>query len=170
MNKNLFKKNKKGFTLIELLVVIAIIGLLSSMSVYAINVARMKARDARRMADLTSIKKAMELFYDDNNRYPDISNDGVSTSGEVIGDNNGPIEQALKPYLPLTPSDPLFNGSTGHEDYYYAYDPAHNTCSPVVSINRFETQTSVDSFGHRDTSSGGDMNIDTAHYNYCFIE
>ncbi|MFH1522400.1 MAG: prepilin-type N-terminal cleavage/methylation domain-containing protein [Patescibacteria group bacterium] len=61
---------KKGFTLIELLVIISIIGLLSSIAFYAINSARIKARDARRKADLVSIAKALELYYDDYNHYP----------------------------------------------------------------------------------------------------
>ncbi|MCF7795467.1 type II secretion system GspH family protein, partial [Patescibacteria group bacterium] len=41
------KNNKKGFTLIELLVVISIIGLLSTISVVALNGARKKGRDAK---------------------------------------------------------------------------------------------------------------------------
>ncbi|MFH1522588.1 MAG: type II secretion system protein [Patescibacteria group bacterium] len=61
---------KKGFTLIELLVVISIIGLLSSMAVYAINSARVKARDTKRKADLKQVQLALELFYDNNNTYP----------------------------------------------------------------------------------------------------
>jgi prepilin-type N-terminal cleavage/methylation domain-containing protein len=64
------QNRKRGFTLIELLVVIAIIGLLSSMSVYAINIARMKARDAKRLADLKQIATALDLFYDQQSRYP----------------------------------------------------------------------------------------------------
>ena len=50
--------NNKGFTLIELLVVISIIGFLATFAVYAFNVARVKARDAKRLADMTLIQKA----------------------------------------------------------------------------------------------------------------
>jgi len=43
---------KKGFTLIELLVVIAIIGILSTIGLVALNGSRVRARDAKRVADL----------------------------------------------------------------------------------------------------------------------
>ncbi len=59
--------NKKGFTLIELLVVIAIIGLLSTMAVVSLNSARVKARDARRLADVKQLSTAIELAAADSN-------------------------------------------------------------------------------------------------------
>jgi prepilin-type N-terminal cleavage/methylation domain-containing protein len=52
-------KTKKAFTLIELLVVIAIIGLLATISVIALNNARAKGRDARRVADIKQIPPLM---------------------------------------------------------------------------------------------------------------
>ncbi len=54
-------KKQQGFTLIELLVVIAIIGLLSTMAVVSLNSARVKARDARRLADVKQLSTAIEL-------------------------------------------------------------------------------------------------------------
>jgi len=64
------KSLQRGFTLIELLVVIAIIGLLASIVLASLNTARVKSRDARRLADVDSIQKALALYNNDNNNYP----------------------------------------------------------------------------------------------------
>ncbi|MFA4942332.1 MAG: FISUMP domain-containing protein [Patescibacteria group bacterium] len=62
--------SKLAFTLIELLVVIAIIGLLATVSVIALNNARSKSRDAKRVSEIKQILTALELYYNDQNRYP----------------------------------------------------------------------------------------------------
>jgi prepilin-type N-terminal cleavage/methylation domain-containing protein len=64
------KQRKAGFTLIELLVVIAIIGLLATLSVLALNNARAKSRDAKRVADVKQIMTALELYFNDKQSYP----------------------------------------------------------------------------------------------------
>jgi prepilin-type N-terminal cleavage/methylation domain len=61
---------KKGFTLIELLVVVAIIGLLSTLSIVALNVARAKARDAKRVSDVKQIQTALEVYLSEKGTYP----------------------------------------------------------------------------------------------------
>ncbi len=61
---------QRGFTLIELLVVIAIIGLLSTLAVVALNNAREKSRDAKRVSDIKQIQTALELYFADNSGYP----------------------------------------------------------------------------------------------------
>jgi prepilin-type N-terminal cleavage/methylation domain-containing protein len=87
-------KNKKAFTLIELLVVIAIIGLLATLSVLALNNARAKSRDAKRVADIKQMQTALELYFNDKQLYPtssemttsifSTSTNGTSTYMQVI--------------------------------------------------------------------------------------
>lgn len=64
------KKYQKGFTLVELLVVIAIIGILATLLLLQLGVARQRARDAKRIADVNQVRTALELFFDDNGQYP----------------------------------------------------------------------------------------------------
>ena len=59
-----------GFTLIELLVVISIISLLSIVVFASVNSARVKARDATRIAEVRQLVTALQLYYNDNNSFP----------------------------------------------------------------------------------------------------
>ncbi|MBN2306841.1 type II secretion system protein [Candidatus Peregrinibacteria bacterium] len=70
--ENLRKRlNKKGFTLVELLVVIAIIAILSVTAYVALGGQTAKARNSRRMQDLSAIQSALEIYaVSHNNRYP----------------------------------------------------------------------------------------------------
>ncbi len=63
------RMKKKGFTLIELLVVIAIIGILATIASVSMGNARKKARDSKRLADVNQMKTALELYYNENEKY-----------------------------------------------------------------------------------------------------
>ena len=58
---------KKGFTLIELLIVIAILAILMSVIVITLNPAEMlrKSRDSKRIADLSALRTALNLYLTD---------------------------------------------------------------------------------------------------------
>lgn len=105
-------KKTKGFTLIELLIVIAIIGIISTISVVALNNARAKARDAKRVADLKQISNALELYYSDNNRYPTIITPGQSLNA---ADGTTYLQK-----IPNNPS-PRNDGNCPNSDYGYIY-------------------------------------------------
>lgn len=124
-----------GFTLIELLVVIAIIGLLLSALLVSFSSVRSKARDAKRIADVQQLMKALELFYNENGAYPVSGNCGATlpetdwcNSVESLSDGrwvrNGSTN--LGKFLAADPLDPKqgsspnwlpFNGGT---IFYYA--------------------------------------------------
>lgn len=63
-------KSKQAFTLIEILVIIVIIGILSTLATISLKVVVGKARDSRRMSDVASIRKALEIYKLNNEVYP----------------------------------------------------------------------------------------------------
>ena len=105
------RNKQKGFTLIELLVVIAIIGLLASVVLLALNSARAKSRDARRVADIRQILTATELYFNDCGNYP---------SALATGTNNGCTGVTLGTFLSQIPTNPTPGGAT----YVYTATPA----------------------------------------------
>lgn len=61
---------KTGFTLIELLVVIAIIGVLTAVLLVNLVGIRERAADTKKKSDLTQMKSALRLYYNDTQSYP----------------------------------------------------------------------------------------------------
>ncbi len=99
--------NKKAFTLIELLIVIAIIGLLSTLSIVALNSARARARDARRVADVKQSRTALEMYYNENNTYPGALSQLTTTTPPLMRS------------IPVAPT--LVDGSCNVTQNTYAY-------------------------------------------------
>jgi prepilin-type N-terminal cleavage/methylation domain-containing protein len=107
---------KKGFTLIELLVVVAIIGLLATLSIVALNNARARARDARRVADVKQIQTALELYYNDMGSYP----------SSVVPGNS--VTSTYGTYMAQVPKTPKpIDGSTCSTWTEYVYNGSTNT-------------------------------------------
>ena len=112
------KRVTKGFTLIELLVVIAIIGLLSTLAVVALNSARQRSRDAKRVADIRQIQTALELGYSETSQYP-------SGTGVTLGNATNTTSVLCKD---STSGAPTWKGSTsGCSTVYMGLVPANPT-------------------------------------------
>lgn len=105
-------KNRKGFTLIELLVVIAIIALLSTLAVVALNNAREKSRDAKRVSDIKQVQTALELYFADVTEYPMVASAQTlgATGALTLSETNGFSDTAAgTTYMGQVPSDPGSN-------------------------------------------------------------
>lgn len=118
--KKLRNKNKAGFTLIELLVVIAIIGLLASVVLLALNGARAKSRDAKRLADVRQMASALEIFFNDFNSYPTASNTNylvpnyIGVTPVAPTPNDAPCSAAQNAYT-------YFSGPGSVSTYTYSF-------------------------------------------------
>jgi len=87
-------KKKKGFSLIEILIVMAILGILMLAGVGNYYASLKSSRDARRKADLSTIQKGLESYYNDNGIFP------ASTASSNL------CASDINCYLRTTPSDP----------------------------------------------------------------
>lgn len=83
------RRQQAGFSLIELIVVVTIIGILASVAITNVKFAQRKAREAALRDNLFEMRKAIDNFYADKQRYP--SN----------------LEELVPNYLRRIPKDPL---------------------------------------------------------------
>ncbi len=137
------KATTRGFTLIELLVVIAIIGVLSSVILASLSVAREKANDARRLSDMHAVVQALQMYADDHGSYPgdptwDKPGDpcGGQGGGSCLGNlgtngyNGTPI--LVPTYIAAMPSDPEYSGTSNN--YLYCADTDSNGNTPDYGL------------------------------------
>ncbi|MBV9496564.1 MAG: type II secretion system protein [Acidobacteria bacterium] len=98
------RKNQAGFSLIELIVVVTIIGILASVAVVQVKQAQRKAQEAALRDNLFEMRKAIDNFYADKQRYPNDLNELVPN------------------YLRKIPKDPV----TKQEDWEQIQDNPSN--------------------------------------------
>ncbi len=112
--KRLHKKKHvtRGFTLIELLVVIGIISLLAVMIVLAINPGEIqkKSRDAKRLSDIATMRKAIDFTITDGGGPPQGSSavhfTADSSGTKTTSTANNYIGLNVVKYLSILPDDP----------------------------------------------------------------
>jgi prepilin-type N-terminal cleavage/methylation domain-containing protein len=104
---------RKGFSLAELLVVLAVVGVITAVAFGSISLARTKARDNSRIADMKEIQLGLALYYDVNRTYP--------ATLSILDDSD-------QKFLPAIPVDP----KTRAQYEYLPYNSNRNYCIGVT--------------------------------------
>src|SRR5690348_12085623 len=144
------QRGRRGFTLIELLVVIAIIGILSTLAVVALNSARQRSRDAKRVSDIRQLQTSLELGYAEIGGYPSSPTPIVlgSANYDVMCINGSSAFQASATgcttvLMGLVPSNPtpngadyLYSSATGSATYRITFNLESQTGQPGAGDNR----------------------------------
>ncbi len=123
-------KEQSGFTLIELLTVISIIGLLGSVVLSNVNLARARARDARKISDFYSIGIALRLFFEGNGNMPANYNPGFGVcEGDMYYTRSMQelITAGLLSQIPKTP------GGVGSSYCWYNYGSGNDVGGLIVT-------------------------------------
>lgn len=89
-------KYSRGFTLIELLVVIAIIGILSSVVLASLSVARQKGNVAAAQSELIQFRTAFESYLESHNTYPPNADDCSACTNPCDAGSWNAVVNALK--------------------------------------------------------------------------
>lgn len=134
MRKQYLFQVSLGFTLIELLIAVSIMGILAALVLAALNPFQQfkKAHDAQRKSDLRQIKLALEQYYNDNGKYPQVGTCAYGTngyvyslSGGICGGTGGSnwISSLVPTYIAKLPVDPINNAIQPWNagNYSYAY-------------------------------------------------
>lgn len=123
-------RKQKGFTLVELLVVIAIVGILAGALLVAINPQSMiqKSRDAKRLSDIDSLTKAINLALTDTEINLVVTGtcaDCTSNTGDRDLDGQGWVKftiptskTGLAKFVPVLPIDPINDTVNGVAHVY----------------------------------------------------
>jgi len=123
-----FARLQAGFTLIELMIVIVIIGILAKIAVPAYNNYLLQGKLTEATTNLSSIQAAMELYYQDNRTYIDVSSTITS-----------PCDAGAMPTLKNFTMSCVSTATT----YTITATGANATSGFVYSVNNTNTQSST---------------------------
>lgn len=124
-----FKLNNKGFTLFELLAVMVILSVLASIAVPSYKRSQIKAKESVLAEDLYQMRRAIDAFFADNQRYP-----------------NYLVELKEQKYLRDIPRDPF----TRTNDTWSCHPPEPSDSGQIASGNCFDVSSGSDLIGFND--------------------
>lgn len=102
-------RSQRGFSLIELIVVVTIIGILAGIALVNVSTAQRKARESALRSNLHEMRKAIDNFYADKQRYPSDLNELVPNYIRRIPRDPITMQEDWEPIM----EDPLALGEEG---------------------------------------------------------
>lgn len=151
---------KKGFTLIELLIVISIIAVLSTIGITTFLGIQAKARDSIRKGDLHKLATALEIYFQQNNKYITNSDGTNMTTCQSDPSTSAFYSSAIKNNMSdgVVPPDP---SSTSSSPKAYCY---------ISSSISSSTGQGFSLFTHLEDCRGSGGNLcDYTNYNYSVV-
>ena len=140
------RSKQGGFTLIELLVVVTIVGILAGLAIVNVRYAQRKAREAALKDNLFQMRKAIDNFYADKQRYPNDLNELVPNYIRRIPQD--PITQQVD-WEPVM-DDPLSQTGENGEFMSSETDPEAMSQPGVVDVKSAGKGSTLDNVPYAD--------------------
>ncbi|MCU0679947.1 MAG: hypothetical protein MUF50_01415 [Planctomycetes bacterium] len=119
-----FNRCASAFSIFEVTLVVAIIAIITVFSITTLNSSREKARDAKRVADITQLKMALEFYYNDAGGYPSdsafIPGQSLSYTNPQSGQNKVYLNQI--PFAPIPPDGECLEENNSYN--YFSENPS----------------------------------------------
>lgn len=130
------QEKQTGFTLIEIITAIGVLAILSSVVIAAINPIEQfnKTTDARRKTDLAQIKRALEVYYQDYGRYPEMTPlgpDQHKICSDLACTQIVEWGQDFRPYMDVLPIE-----ESSSKTYAYWTDSTGQSYAIYASLDR----------------------------------
>ncbi|HRC27902.1 MAG TPA: prepilin-type N-terminal cleavage/methylation domain-containing protein [Candidatus Saccharimonas sp.] len=144
-------KKTRGFTLIELVVVIVVIAIIAGIVLVSFRGIQSRARDDRRLADMSVIVKSLDAYKSFNQSYPAVIASGLglqssweSSARETSGEFLAPLESiASQTSMPVDPinnangNDINIDRTNGKFTYVYNYYAAGTNGCDIARGNYY---------------------------------
>jgi prepilin-type N-terminal cleavage/methylation domain-containing protein len=182
-------ERKKGFSLIELLVAVSIIAALMAFTMSNLLGARERARDAKKKEELSQLKNALRMYYNDYQRYPGVCAETQSISGCGVGGtsccpcgvydfavgNDNECTDVTTTYMKQFPENIVFGLHTaeegGEEDtdytHYYTDDSGEKFCIVTTLENASDPDLAASQSRCTNPCAGTGAEILTTSYVVC---
>ncbi len=139
-----------GFTLIELLVVISIIGVLTAALLANFVGVRGRATDSQKKGNLNQFKKALRLYYNDYQKYPEGNGSALYGCGDdavtSCGLSGGSFSANGVDYMKKLPSDDTmeyYNQATTDDEVFVLVTQLENASDQGIAESQARCASSI---------------------------